>query len=190
MKARDLILTALFAALTAAGAFLRIPTPISSFTLQVFFSCLAGVLLGPKYGALSQLVYVLLGLAGLPVFTTGGGLGFLLQPTAGFALGLIALAAVSGALSDRLGGGFRGICVACLAGEAALYIIGLPYMHLILTLYLQRQQTVWQTIWGGMLIFLPWDLLKIAACGLIGKRLFPLRHRETAKDWNQDGQQH
>ena len=58
MKTRTLILTALFAALTAIGAFLRIPTPISSFTLQVFFTSMAGVLLGAKYGALSQAIYV------------------------------------------------------------------------------------------------------------------------------------
>ena len=47
-KTRMLLLTALFAALTAIGAFLKIPTPWSSFTLQVFFVCMAGVLLGPK----------------------------------------------------------------------------------------------------------------------------------------------
>ena len=70
-KTRMLLLTALFAALTAIGAFLKIPTPWSSFTLQVFFVCMAGVLLGPKYGALSQLVYIALGLMGLPIFTTG-----------------------------------------------------------------------------------------------------------------------
>lgn len=181
MKTKDLILTAVFAALTAVGAFLRVPTPISSFTLQVFFSCLAGVLLGPKYGALSQLVYALLGLAGLPIFTAGGGLGVLVHPTAGFILGLIPLAAVSGALTKKLGNGFGGICAACLAGEVVLYAIGLPYMHLILTLYLHKQQTIWQTVWGGMLIFLPWDALKILACGLVGKRLLPLRQRETAQ---------
>ena len=69
MKTRALILTALFAALTAVGAFLRIPFPIAPITLQVFFTAMAGVLLGPRYGALSQLVYVVLGLIGLPVFT-------------------------------------------------------------------------------------------------------------------------
>lgn len=64
------------------------------------------------------------------------------------------------------------------------YAIGLPYMHLVLTLYLQKQQTVWQTVLGGMLIFLPWDGLKILACGLVGKRLLPLRQRETAQQWD------
>ena len=56
MRTRKIILTGLFAALTAIGAFIRIPTPISSFTLQVFFTCMAGLLLGPGLGAASQAV--------------------------------------------------------------------------------------------------------------------------------------
>ena len=59
-----LVLTALFAALTAIGAFLRIPAGEISFTLQVFFTSMAGILLGPWWGAASQVVYVLLGLIG------------------------------------------------------------------------------------------------------------------------------
>lgn len=173
MKTRDLILTALFAALTAVGAFLRIPTPLSSFTLQVFFTCMAGVLLGPKYGALSQIVYVVLGLCGLPIFTSGGGLSSTLTPTFGFLLGLPPMAAVVGLLTRKLGGTFWGICAACAVGLAVLYVIGLPYMHLIVTLYLQKQQTIWQSVKGGMLIFLPWDALKIAVTGLLGVRLLP-----------------
>ncbi len=173
MKTRDLILTALFAALTAVGAFLRIPTPLSSFTLQVFFTCMAGVLLGPKYGALSQAVYVVLGLCGLPIFTSGGGPSSVLTPTFGFLLGLPPMAAVVGALTRRFGGKFLGICGACVVGLAVLYLIGLPYMHLILTLYLQKHQTVWQSVKGGMLIFLPWDALKIVVTGAVGARLLP-----------------
>ena len=55
-----LLLSALFAALTAIGAFLRIPVGHSSFSLQFFFTCMAGLLLGPYWGAASQLIYVLL----------------------------------------------------------------------------------------------------------------------------------
>ena len=66
-KTRSLILAALFAALTAIGAFLKIPLGALSLTLQFFFTAMAGVLLGPRWGAASQAVYVALGLAGLPV---------------------------------------------------------------------------------------------------------------------------
>ena len=76
LNTRNLILVALFTALTAIGAFLRIPMPMVPFTLQNLFSTLAGLLLGSYLGAVSVGIYVLLGLAGVPVFTSGGGIGY------------------------------------------------------------------------------------------------------------------
>ena len=64
----NLVRMALFAALIAVGAFIRIPVPVCPFTLQFLFTMLAGLLLGGKYGALSVLVYLCVGLLGLPVF--------------------------------------------------------------------------------------------------------------------------
>lgn len=158
-----LILSALFAVLTALGSLIRIPTPISSFTLQIFFSATAGLLLGSRWGVVSQLVYLLLGLVGLPIFTTGGGFGAFLTPTGGFLLGLLPLAWITG----KVRGDFR----ACLLGLGALYAVGLPYMHLIVTLYLQKPWSVWQTLCSGMLIFLPWDLLKLAFAAWLCKKI-------------------
>lgn len=93
---RSLILAALLGALTAIGAWLQIPVGITSITLQFLFTAFAGVLLGWKWGAVSQLLYVAIGLLGLPVFTQGGGIGYVLQPSFGFLLGLIPAAAVIG----------------------------------------------------------------------------------------------
>ena len=70
---RSINLMALFAALTAIGAFIRIPLPYVPITLQTIFVLLAGVLLGKKRAALSQVIYLVIGLAGVPVFTEGGG---------------------------------------------------------------------------------------------------------------------
>ena len=162
---RSLLLTALFAALTAIGAWLQFPLGITSVTLQVFFTMLAGILLGPVYGAMSQGVYVLLGLIGLPVFTQGGGLGYFLKPSFGFLLGLIPMAFVVG----LLGGGQRGavrtprVILACIAGLAVCYLIGLPYLYLIVNLYLGKEMPLSAVLQGGMLIYLPGDALKIAA---------------------------
>lgn len=64
---RNMVLAALFAALTAIGAFLQIPTGTVPITLQFLFTALAGLLLGWKWGAISQLLYVGIGLLGLPV---------------------------------------------------------------------------------------------------------------------------
>lgn len=178
MTARKLVYTALLAALTAAGAFIRIPLGVSSITLQFLFTAMAGVLLGAGGGALSQGVYVALGLLGLPIFTTGGGLGYVLQPTFGFLLGLIPAAAVIGALT-RKNFGFVHLALACCAGLAVLYLIGLPYLHGICTLYLHKQRTIWETMMGGMIIFLPWDALKIVAVALLGQRLCPLLRKSA-----------
>ena len=73
LSTKSLILCSLFAALIAVGAFIKIPIPVVPFTLQVLFTTLAGLLLGPKLGAISVGIYLLIGLIGIPVFTQGGG---------------------------------------------------------------------------------------------------------------------
>lgn len=166
-----MILAALFAALTAAGALIRIPTPVVSFTLQILFTGLAGCLLGSRWGAVSQGIYVLLGLLGLPIFTAGGGPGALFHPTGGFLLGMIAMAWVVGTLTRRWGCGFWKGLLACLAGLGALYAIGLPWLHIIMNIY--HNWSVSQTIVSGMLIFLPADLLKAVLTAALYARLAP-----------------
>ena len=166
MSARKLVYTALFAVLTAVGAFLRIPLGVSSITLQFLFTAMAGVLLGAGGGALSQAVYVALGLIGLPIFTAGGGFGYVLQPTFGFLLGLIPAAAVIGALCPKDAPPLR-IALACCAGLAALYAVGVPYMALILNGYMGKGMRISALLWAGMLPFLPGDAVKIAVTALL-----------------------
>ena len=174
MSARKLVYTALFAALTAAGAFLKIPLGVSSITLQFLFTAMAGVMLGAGGGALSQAVYVALGLLGLPIFTAGGGFSYVLQPTFGFLLGLIPSAAVIGAMTRRSASAVR-IALACVVGLAVLYAIGVPYMALILNGYMGKGMSVSGLLWAGMLPFLPGDTIKIAVtailCPLLRRRI-------------------
>lgn len=176
---RMLVLTALFAALTAVGAFLRFPLGATSFTLQFLFTALAGILLGPRWGALSQAVYVLTGLVGLPVFTMGGGPGYVLQPSFGFLLGLIPAAWTVGCLAPRSISLLRAI-LACLVGLGVLYLIGLPYLALILNGYLGRNLSLWQTLKAGMLIYLPGDFLKIAITAAVYPPLWKALARQGA----------
>ena len=98
-QTRMLVLAALFAVVTAVANFIKIPIGVVPITLLFFATALSGVLLGPKWGAVSQTVYVVLGLVGLPIFTGGGGLGYVFQPSFGFLLGLIPAAWVIGMLS-------------------------------------------------------------------------------------------
>ena len=165
-----LAFTALFAALTAAGAFIRIPTPGLSFTLQLLFVFLSGILLGPLYGALSQLVYVLLGLAGLPVFTFGGGLSSFFQPSFGFLIGFIPAAAVTGAIAERGTSTLRTL-LACLAGLLVSYLAGIPYMWLILNSYMGVSYAFSELILAYMLPYLPFDALKILLVLLVHRPL-------------------
>ena len=101
---RMMVFASLFAALTAAGAYIQIPIPFSPVpvTLQVFFVLLAGSMLKSKWGSLSMIVYTLLGIAGLPVFAGGSsGIGVLLGPTGGYIIGFILAAYILGKLSEK-----------------------------------------------------------------------------------------
>ena len=72
-KTKSIIYCGLFTALIAVGAFIKIPVPVVPFTLQYLFTMLAGLLLGARLGSLSVFAYMVLGLAGLPIFTESGG---------------------------------------------------------------------------------------------------------------------
>ena len=167
-RTRKLVYTALFAALTAVGAFLRIPMGYSSVTLQYLFTAMAGLLLGRRWGALSHAVYV------LPIFTMGGGFGYVFQPTFGFLLGLIPAAWVVGAVAGESLDPKR-MALASLAGLATLYAVGMPYMALILNAYMGKGMTLSAILWAGMLPYLPGDAVKIVVaagvCPILRRRL-------------------
>ena len=79
MKTKGVIYCGLFTALIAVGAFIKIPIPVVPFTLQYLFTMLAGLLLGSRLGTVSVLSYMLLGLAGLPIFSRAADCGMCLN---------------------------------------------------------------------------------------------------------------
>lgn len=108
-KIRKMAYAALLAALTGAGALLTVPLGPVPFTLQTFFVMLAGFLLGAKWGFVAITLYVLLGVAGLPVLSGGSaGAGVLLGPTGGYIVAFPVGAAVAGFLAE-LGDGRTGV---------------------------------------------------------------------------------
>jgi biotin transport system substrate-specific component len=180
MKTKDMTLVALFAALTAVGAYIRIPLPYIPFTLQFFFCAMSGMLLGSRLGMLSQLTYVLVGLAGFPIFTEGGGPSYILKPSFGYLLGFILCSFVIGHLTEKL----RKVTVlrlflTVLAGMAALYLIGVPYLYMIYNLYLGKAKTVWWAVYWGFLTFAAGDLIISYAAAVLGKKLLPAIKRHT-----------
>ena len=155
-----LVLTPMFTALTAAGAYIRIPFPLAPMTLQLLFVLMSGYMLGPSFGALSQAMYVLIGLLGIPVFAYGGGLGYVFDPTFGFLLGFILCSYITGKIY-RLRRNFTGAAAGGAAGILACYLIGLPYLYMVFNFHLGIKKTAGDVLFGAMIIFLPGDALKL-----------------------------
>ena len=132
----DIVYCGMFASLMAVGAFIKIMIPIGiwevTFSLQFFFALLAGFLLGSKRGLAAVGVYLLVGLAGVPVFAHGGGLMYLMKPTFGFLIGFAAAAYVAGKIAETLpGSGYFKLLFAAFWGEMAYYLCGLVYYYLM-----------------------------------------------------------
>lgn len=164
---RGMVYAAMFGAATAAGAWLIVPLPPVPVTLQTFFMALAATLLGPRLGAMSQGVYVLLGIMGLPVFSGGkAGLGVLLGPTGGYLVGFVAGAWLIGMLLRGGGrpGPFR-IAPAVMAGYLLVYALGVSGLCLVARLSLVEAVSV------GVLPFLLGDALKVAAVTVLTVKL-------------------
>ena len=156
----------LFGAATAAGAYVIIPIPPVPITLQTLFLMLAGALLGAKTAALSQIVYILIGIIGLPVFAGGkAGLGVLFGPTGGYLTGFIAGAWIIGRLLEKAQNpGTARIALSMIAGTLAVYTLGIAQLCLVAKLSIPKAAAV------GALPFMPGDALKIAAaCFIIRK---------------------
>mgnify|MGYP002401068144 FL=1 len=175
IKIRDLILVSLFAALTAIGAFIRIDIPYVPFTMQFFFCALSGILLGSRLGALSQLLYVTIGLIGIPIFTKGGGPGYIFQPTFGYLVGFIFAAYTIGKLKEMSKDfTFTKAFLAIACGLIIVYLFGAIHLYLIYNLYLQQPKTVSWVLMYGCLIFIGGDLLSGAIAALIAVRMVPV----------------
>ena len=160
---------ALMAAVTAVAAQITIPLPLSPvpFTLQVPAVVLSGLLLGSRYGALAQAIYVLVGAVGVPVFAGfRGGLGVVFGPTGGYLLSYPLAAAVAGlaAYAVARSARRRALTSSFLWGVAALaviYAIGATWLSVATDL--PPAVAVAQ----GVLPFVVFDLVKVALAALV-----------------------
>lgn len=166
---------ALMAAVTAVAAQIAIPLPFTPvpFTLQVLAVVLSGLLLGPRYGALAQVIYVLVGAAGAPVFAGfKGGLGIIAGPTGGylvsypFAAAIAGLAAYAAAHALRR----RALWISCLwgtAGLAVIYALGATWLAVVTDL------PVAAALAQGVLPFVVFDLIKVGLASLVAVAAAP-----------------
>ncbi len=166
---RPLILCGLFCALITLGAYIRIPFPVP-VTMQLLFSNTAALLLGKRYGCICSLLYVCLGLAGLPVFASGGGITSLLSPSFGFTVGFIPGAFLAGLISERSKSN-TALFAACAVDTAAVYLCGTAYYLAVCRLYLAQAYSLSYALTVCVVPFLIPDCIKCAASILIYKRL-------------------
>lgn len=175
---RSLILCGLFSALIAIGAFIKVPVPVVPFTLQFLFTNLAGLLLGPRLGSLAVAVYIAAGLLGVPVFSEGGGLGYIFQPTFGYLLGFYIGTYVVGKIAFQSSvQSFNRLLFASLAALAIVYLTGILYYYGMVSYYIKQPIAVWSLVLYCLLLPLPGDLAICFASALLGKRLIPIIKR-------------
>ena len=188
---RKIILTFLFALATGYAAQLRIPLPWTPvpITLQTFVVLLAGISLGAMWGGASQLLYILCGAFGVPLFSgMEGGLSVLWGPRGGYLLGFILTAFVVGRIFADTGcsvrpecrpkpwrrGMYRGVQVII---TYIVLIYGLGCAHLAFCLYLSTG--AWPALGAvikmGMLPFLIGDFLKITGAVWLGNMIYSPR---------------
>ncbi len=158
---RRLSLACLFTALCCAGAYLTIPIPVGPVPIvaQNFFAVLAGLLLGPLWGAVSVFLFILIGALGFPVFSAGrGGIAHLAGPTGGYLVGYLVAAFVAGLIAHR-------------RGKAATIIASVIGFVVILGVGVVRLKLLRNVSWGkalavGVIPFLIGDAIKAAIAAL------------------------
>jgi biotin transport system substrate-specific component len=142
-----------FALATAAASYVRVPLPFSPVpvTMQTMVVLLSGAMLGPVAGAASQALYLSLGAAGLPVFTTGATLGL-----TGYVVGFVVAAALIGFVTRRTSRDLP-VVASMVAGSAAIYLLGATWLAMVTGMSATEALTV------GVLPFLAGDAIKLAA---------------------------
>lgn len=176
LSTKDMALVAMFTSLTAIGAFISIPLGPVPITLQSLFVILSGLILGPKLGALSQIVYILLGLIGAPIFSGfTGGPQSVMAPSFGFIIGFVFAAYAVGKIAhseDNLSP--KNIWIGSLVGSVVIYLFGLPYMYYMLNIVMMKGLSFLNIMKIGCFMFLPGDFIKLIISSTVAIKTLPI----------------
>jgi biotin transport system substrate-specific component len=152
----------LFMILGAKVDILTQPVPI---TLQTFFVILSGAFLGKKDGMISQLLYLFIGLAGLPVFAGPfAGIAKIIGPTGGYLLAFPLAAFLTGWMLE-LNIGILKTFLSMFFGVGVIYLFGVLHLNIF---YLHNLQN---SLVAGLAVFSVWELVKIVCAVMIYKKL-------------------
>ena len=165
-RTNKLLMAGLFSALTGVCSWINInlfftPVPVNMALMGPY---LAGLMLGCRYGFFSQIIYILLGVLGIPVFAGfTSGAGIIAGPTGGFIVGYVICAVICGLPARKKGSSYRIMLMIC--GLIACYALGLAWF-MILT-----HSTLWAGLVACVIPFLPGDAVKIALAAVLSKYL-------------------
>ncbi|MFH0846940.1 MAG: biotin transporter BioY [Chloroflexota bacterium] len=176
---KKLLLALGMALLTGLSAQIRIPLPWSPvpITGQTFAAILSGVLLGRWWGGASMIVYLALGLAGVPWFNGfSGGMGHLVGPTGGYLIGFVVASLFIGDMTDRYvrARSFTAMLVLMLiANFLIIHVLGLVQLGLWLNLVKGSPVSLGELLWLGTIPFIPGDVTKTVLAALIARGITP-----------------
>jgi biotin transport system substrate-specific component len=176
-KTIDLTLAGMFVALMAIGANITSFVPFMvvggvPITLQTFFAILAGAILGSRLGSITMIIYLLVGLVGVPVFAEfGAGPSTIISPTFGFIVSFIFTAYVIGKIVGKKNS--MGIFVfASLVGLAINYLIGTNWMYFAYKFWAAAPEGfTYKMAWLWMVVPLPKDIILTVFAGIMAHRL-------------------
>jgi biotin transport system substrate-specific component len=177
MKTVELVYCGIFATLMMIGANITSFAPFMvvggvPITLQAFFAILAGLILGSRLGAISVTVYMLIGLAGAPVFARfSGGFSSILSPTFGFIVTFIFAAYIVGKMVEK-NPSKKMFIIAALTGTVASYLIGTNWMYAAYKIWFAAPEGfTYSMAWLWMMPPLPKDLILAVFAGIFGYRI-------------------
>ncbi|MEG0249513.1 MAG: biotin transporter BioY [Peptostreptococcus sp.] len=180
INTKTMILCSFFTALIAIGAFIRIPLPVTVFSLQFTFVLLSGMILGSKAGAISCLLYVVIGLLGFPIFTEGGGLGYILKPTFGYLIAFIPASYIVGLTREKFGTKSVSKLVAgCFLAMLVTYAIGTLYTYFILNKVAHTPIPYWACLVSLFPFAIAKDIFSSIIVSLVTPRLIKITNNHS-----------
>jgi len=163
MSTRNMCYIAVFASFIAVSAQISIPLPYGvPLTLQTLAIAFGGIMLGPQKGAMAVLIYILLGIVGVPVFAgLRGGIAVIVGPTGGFILSFPFIALIAG-LSTALSEKRRKwlFPAGLILGAVINYLFGMLWFRYVMEIELQAAFTV------AVLPFIPGTIMEIMLLSL------------------------
>lgn len=172
--AQELAKCAIFVVIMTVAAYVQIPFWPVPLSFQTVICVLAGLLLGAKYGGLSMLCYLLLGIAGVPVFTKGGGFWYVTELTFGYIAGFVAGAITAGIIAPaHTFASYRKMIFASLAAMLVDYFFGSVWFCLMWRFYLNASG-VWAALWSYNIIYMFKDVVLCILAAFLARKLLPL----------------